>query len=242
MPNRVDFSIRFPCFFQKPTNRKKLSAHGKMKSKHNWIGLEAGGEKKTTTRSNQKCKCATISKCAQNAFNGYKNRQRQALRKERRERADCERLPPTNLVRSDIFILHIVHPKSVGSCLHLSALAGPITDALAKPIFDLHGKLSAGCIPPFICALSLPPFGAGNWRVAAATHRQREGLRERERQCNTPCCTRICAISATVATSPSHCQRWATRRSHWCRGHLFYILDKLIIITLSISLCHCLCV
>lgn len=154
LPNRVDFSIRFPCFFQKPTNRKKLSAHGKTKSKHNWIGLEAGGEKKTTTRSNQKCKCATISKCAQNAFNGYKNRQRQqqrqALKKERREGrglpgADCERLPPTNLVRSDIFILHIVHPKSVGSCLHLSALAGPITDALAKPIFDLHGKLSAGC-------------------------------------------------------------------------------------------------
>lgn len=177
LPNRVDFSIRFPCFFQKPTNQKnkkiKLSAHGKTKSKHNWIGLEAGGEKKTTTRSNQKCKCATISKCAQNAFNGYKNRQRQQQRQgpraveERSEGAEgCKWQTVSGCHRQIWFVRIFLYlytrstPKVCGElstlvCTHW--LAGPTTDALAKPIFDLHGKLSAGCTP-FSPLASLHPL------------------------------------------------------------------------------------
>lgn len=104
----------------------------------------------------------------------------------------------------------VVHPKSVGSCLHLSAHTGWLGPQQmpwqSRFLICMENCLRAALPSPSLlfipfCAVSLPPFGAGNWRVAAATHRQRE------REYNTLCCTRICAISATVATllPPSHC-------------------------------------
>lgn len=108
LPNRNDFSNRFSCFSfpkQRKQKRRKKNCLLMVKRNQNTIGLdlvvETGGEKKTTTRSNQKCKCATISKCAQNAFNGYKNRQRQ--RHGHALRGDRELGGDTNLVRLDIF-------------------------------------------------------------------------------------------------------------------------------------------
>lgn len=174
LPNRNDFSNRFSCFsFQKQRKqRRKKNCLLMVKRNQNTIGLdlvvETGGEKKTTTRSNQKCKCATISKCAQNAFNGYKNRQRQRLRNGHALRGHREQ-GDTNLVRLDIF-------KTAKVSGELSALVCCwCTDALAKPIFDLHGKIVCPS-SPLCCYASDDAL----WRVAAAT--QTETVIEREWQ------------------------------------------------------------
>lgn len=146
---------------KKKKHKKKLSAHGKTKSKHNWIGLETGGEKKTTTRSNQKCKCATISKCAQNAFNGYKNRQGPGQRQGRGLRQSRAEVGGGKFGSFWIFLYS--HKQSLWGVVCTCQTA----DAQAEPIFDLHGKLSASStVPPLWCYACA---AAALWRVAATT-------------------------------------------------------------------------
>lgn len=217
------FQSDFHAFSRnRQTKKIKLSAHGKTKSKHNWIGLEAGGEKKTTTRSNQKCKCATISKCAQNAFNGYKNRQRQQQRQGPRA-AEERRVASGRLwaVATDKFgsfgyfytYILVVHPKSVGSCLHLSAhtswLGPQQMPWQSRFLICMENCLRAAPpSPPWLlfipfCAVSLPPFGAGNWRVAAATHRQRERERVQHSVLHPHLCYKCnCCYSPPPVTLP----------------------------------------
>lgn len=144
-----------------------------VKRNQNTIGLdlvvETGGEKKTTTRSNQKCKCATISKCAQNAFNGYKNRQRQRLRNGHALRGHREQ-GDTNLVRLDIFKT----AKVSGELSALVCCRGAQMPWQSRFLI-CTGKL---CAPPrpLCCYASDDAL----WRVAAAT--QTETVSEREWQ------------------------------------------------------------
>lgn len=219
LPNRNDFSNRFSCFsFQKQRKQRwKKNCLLMVKRNQNTIGLdlvvETGGEKKTTTRSNQKCKCATISKCAQNAFNGYKNRQRlrqrhgQALRGHREQR-------DTNLVRLDIFKT----AKVSGELSALVCCRGAQMPWQSRFLI-CTGKLCAPSPPLFATPLTTP-YGA--W---LQQHRQRQTMRGSGR--------------GSARTLHPHLRyKCDPIGSHWCRGHLFYILDKLIIITLSISLHH----
>lgn len=107
----------------------------------------------------------------------------------------------------------VVHPKSVGSCLHLSAHTGWLGPQQmpwqSRFLICMENCLRAAPpSPPWLlfipfCALSLSPFGAGNWRVAAATHRQRERERVQHSVLHPHLCYKCnCCYSPPPVTLP----------------------------------------
>lgn len=90
--------------------------------------------------------------------------------------------------------LYLYTPSTPKVCGELSALvcalAGPTTDALAKPIFDLHGKLSAGCTPLSLLTPLRPLLCRP---LALATGAWLQQLIDRERESKT-----LCAAPASV--------------------------------------------
>lgn len=95
-------------------------------------------------------------------------------------------------VRIFLYLYTRSTPKVCGELSALvCALAGPTTDALAKPIFDLHGKLSAGCIALLPLGSSASPsvFAAlWRWQLARGCS---NSYTERES-------TTLCAAPASV--------------------------------------------
>lgn len=110
-----------------------------------------------------------------------------------------------------------------------------------SPFFDLHWKLSG--LPCTLC-----PFGRDAANQLARGCNNNNNYNKNNYNYNTnnnhfqgkiSCCARIWTICKCNGC-PSRLALHHT--THWCIGHLFYILDKLIIITLSLCVRACVCV
>lgn len=123
-----------------------------------------------------------------------------------------------NLVRLDIF-------KTAKVCGELSALVCCCWGAQMpwqSRFLICTGKLCVPSAPPLLLRLWRRPMARGCSNT------------DRDRQWEG-----VGGGGGARTLHPHLCYKCDPIGSHWCRGHLFYILDKLIIITLSISLYHC---